>query len=49
MVAEILASVMSSFVDQLVALQMKRLHNVCAAKPLANVSLCQFDSPGYIE
>ena len=31
------------------ALRMKRLHNACAAKPLANVSLCHFYSPGYLE
>ena len=31
------------------ALRMKRLHNACAAKPLANVSLFHFYSPGYID
>ena len=31
------------------ALRLKRLHNACAAKPLANVSLCHFYSPGYIK
>ena len=31
------------------ALRMKRLHNAYAVKPLANVSLCHFYSPGYLE